>query len=301
MLSWTDAQYFLATARTGSTLAAARQLGVDQTTVARRIAALEKELSTRLFHRHQQGYRISEAGSAILGHVERMAEEAEALSRLCAEASRRLSGVVRITTTEPIANNILTPLLSDFMELHPSVDVEVIVAPGPVDLAKGEADLSIRAGPTPSGAGITIRKLAEDRWSMFCSQTYAARHGTPRSANELTQHIIIGAQGFLAGLAPFRWLARQAPDARSRVAANTIANALAAVGAGHGVGPLPCAVKAFEGADFIECFVLPPFDYGYYLVTREDIRDVPHIREFTGFLLSHAPALKRMLEGVASG
>ena len=297
MYDWTNVRFFLATARAGSTLAAARQLGVNQTTVARRICALETALSVRLFHRKRQGYQITQAGVAILEHAGRMADEAETLERLCAQRSRNLSGVVRVTTTEAIANTILTRLLSEFIELHPHIDVEVIAGERRLDLTRGEADIAIRAGPMPTEGGITVRKLADDRWSLFCSPAYAAKYGTPQSPEELSRHVLIGSQGFLTQLEPFKWLAQTAPGAKVRIAGNTIANALAAIRAGHGVGPLPCAVKASDGADLIECFGLPPFELGYYLLARTDIRDLPHMRAFTQFIASHAPALKRMLEG----
>lgn len=297
MYDWSDLKFFLATARAGSTLAAARQLGVNQTTVARRISALEGALSVRLFDRHRQGYRISKAGAAILEHAERLANEAETLERLCAQRSRDLTGVVRVATTESIANTVLTPLLTEFMELHPHINIEVIAGTRRVDLSRGEADIAIRAGPMPTEAGITVRKLADDRWSVFCSRAYAAKYRAPESADDLNQHVIIGSQGFLTKLAPFRWLSDTAPSARVRMAGNTIANALAAIRAGQGVGPLPCAVKLFEGADLIECFALPPFELGYYLLARTDIRDLPHMKAFLQFIVCHAPALKRVLEG----
>ena len=297
MYDWADVKFFLATARAGSTLAAARHLGVNQTTVARRIAALEAALSVRLFERNRQGYRVSPAGAAILDHAERMADEAEALERLCAQRSRNLSGVVRVTTTETIANTVLTPLLTEFIEVHPKINVEVIAGPGRLDLSRGEADIAIRAGPMPTEAGITVRKLADDRWSLFCSRAYAAKYGAPTTPDELNLHVMIGSQGFLTKLEPFKWLADTAPSATVRMAGNTIANVLAAIRAGQGVGPLPRAVRAFEGADLIECFALPPFDLGYYLLARADIRDLPHIKAFTQFIVSHAPALKRLLEG----
>lgn len=294
---WEDLKFFLATARAGSTLGAGRLLGVNQTTVARRIAALEAALSIRLFDRHRQGYRVSQAGAAILEHAERMADEAETLERLCAQRTRNLSGVVRVTTTESIANTVLTPLLTEFMELYPHINVEVIAAPGRLDLSRGEADIAIRAGPMPTEAGITVRKLANDYWSLFCSKAYEARYGAPQSPEELNQHVIIGSQGFLKSLAPFIWLADTAPNAKVRTAGNTIANVLAAIGAGQGVGPLPRAVRAFEGADLIECFALPRFELGYFLLSRVDIRHLPHMKAFTQFIVSHAPSLKRVLEG----
>lgn len=297
MYNWADLKFFLATARAGSTLAAARQLGVDQTTVARRISALESALSVRLFHRKRQGYEITQAGADILDHAARMADEAQTLERICAQRSRNLSGVVRVTTTETIANTVLTPLLTEFMELHPHINVELIAGSGRLDLSRGEADVAIRAGPMPTEGGVTVRKLADDRWSLFCSRAYAAKYGAPELPSELNKHVLIGSQGFLTKLEPFKWLVDTAPKAKVRMAGNTIANALAAIRAGHGVGPLPRAVRVFEGADLIECFALPPFELGYYLLARTDLRDLPHMKAFTQFIVSQAPALKRVLEG----
>jgi DNA-binding transcriptional LysR family regulator len=297
MYDWGDVKFFLATARAGSTLAAARELGVNQTTVARRINALEAALSVRLFDHTHRGYQVSEAGAAILAQAGRMANEAETLGRLCAQRSRNLSGVVRVTTTESIANTLLTPLLTEFMELHPHIGIEVIAAAERLDLARGEADIAIRAGPMPKEAGITVRRLADDLWALFCSRAYAAKYGAPKSPKDLNEHIVIGSQGFLTRLEPFIWLAETAPNAKVRSACNTIANAIAAIGAGQGVGPLPCAVRAFEGAELIECFTLPQFQFGYYLLARADMKELPHIKAFTKYIVSQVPALKRLLEG----
>ena len=107
MYDWGDLKFFLATARRGSTLAAARELGVNQTTIARRIAALETALSLRLFERNRDGYRLTEAGAAILAQAERVASEAETVERLVAQGKRDLAGVIRVTTPEIFADVVL--------------------------------------------------------------------------------------------------------------------------------------------------------------------------------------------------
>lgn len=297
MYNWGDVKFFLATARAGSTLAAARELGVNQTTVARRIAALEAALLVRLFDHNHDGYRISEAGAAILAHAGRMAVEAETLERLSAQRRRNLSGVIRVTTIESLANSILTPLLGEFMELYPDIKVEVITAERRLDLSRGEADIAIRACLMPTEPGITVRKLADDPWALYCSRAYAAKRGAPKSPEDLNKHAIIGGEGVLKKLDPFIWLAETAPRATVRSACNTVANVIAAIRAGHGVGPLPRAATGFEGADLVECFALPQFKIGYYLLTRADMKDLPRMKAFTKFIVSRAPALKRRLEG----
>src|SRR5262249_10944980 len=124
MYDWEDVKFFLATARRGSTLAAASELGVNQTTIARRIGALEAALSVRLFDRHQEGYRLSEAGAAVLTQAERIATEAEAFELLVTQRKRVLSGVIRVTSTQEFAEVVLTPWLAEFIEIHPDINVE---------------------------------------------------------------------------------------------------------------------------------------------------------------------------------
>src|SRR4029077_4228994 len=114
-----DLKFFLATARKGSTLAAARHLGCTQTTMARRIAALETALSIRLVDRHRDGYRLTEAGAAILAQAERVAAEAETVERLVELRKRDLAGVIRVTAPAVFADVILTPWLTEFMDIYP--------------------------------------------------------------------------------------------------------------------------------------------------------------------------------------
>jgi DNA-binding transcriptional LysR family regulator len=297
MHDWGDLKFFLATARSGSTLAAGRELGVNATTVARRIAALERALSIRLFDRNNDGYRLSEAGNAILIQAERAAAEMETLERMAAQRSRNLSGVIRVTTVESLANSVLTPLLSEFFELYPDIKVEVITAERLLDLARGEADIAIRACQMPAEPGITVRKLADEPWALYCSRAYAAKRGVPKSGDDLNQHAVVGGEGVLAKLDPFKWLAKVAPRATVRSVCSTVANTIVAIKAGHGVGPLPCGVKRFGGSDLVECFPMPSFGLGWYFLTRSDMRDLPRVKAFSRFM---APALKRVLEGRAS-
>lgn len=296
MYDWGDLKFFLAAARTGSTLAASRELGVNQTTVARRIAALEAALNARLFDRNQDGYRLSAAGAAILAQAERVAVEADTLARLLQQRSRELSGVIRVTTPEALANMLLTPLLSEFMELYPDIRVEVIAVDAKLDLARGEADVALRAGRMPTDAGVVVRKLTECPWALYASASYVEKFGLPKSAGDLNDHLVIGGNGWLATAEPFAWLAKAAPRAKVRSVASTLINSLYAIKAGHGVGPLPCLMASVE-ADLVECIPLRELQYHYYLVTRESLKDVPHVRALNDFIVCRAGALKPVLQG----
>jgi DNA-binding transcriptional LysR family regulator len=300
MQEWTDLKFFLVTTRTGSTLAAARELGVNQTTVARRIDALETALSVRLFHRNRDGYRLSEEGAAILTQAERVATEIETLERLAAQRNRHVSNVIRVTTVEDVANVILTPWLSEFIDLHPGIKVEMIATETRLDLARGEADIAIRASPRLTESGVIVRKLADGRWTLYCSRSYAAKYGVPNCVEDLDRHLIIGAEGTAAKVDPSNWLAKVAPRATVRSVCSTVPNTLVAIRAGHGIGALPTPM-GIGHPDLIECFNIPGFDFGYYLVTPESLKNVACVKAFTAFIVARAPALKRALEGEGRG
>jgi DNA-binding transcriptional LysR family regulator len=271
-------------------------MGVNQTTVARRIEALEAALSIRLFHRNRDGYRLTEEGTAILAQAERVAAEIQTLEHLATQRNRHRSNVVRITTVQDIANVILTPWLGEFMNLYPDIRVEVIATERCLDLNSGEADIAIRAGSEPMESGLIARKLAEGQWLIYCSSDYAAKHGSPARAEDLDAHMIIGREGELVRLGYLAWLEQAAPRATVRNVCSTISHMLAAIKAGHGIGALPSSV-GLQHPDLIECFAIPSSRYGYYLVWREFLKDVSCVKALNGFIMARAPALKRALEG----
>lgn len=292
---WSDLRVFLAAARARSMLRAASELGINQSTVTRRVTALETALGLRLFDRTRDGCSLNEAGKSVLSQAERVAAEAETFERLVAQHKRNHSGVIRVTTLESLANQFLTPLLSEFMELYPDLRVELIATNQVLNLARGEADIALRACRTPTQPGAVVRKLADDPWNLYCSRSYSDRRGAPRRASDLNKHVLIGADGNLARSDPFTWLAKVAPEAMVRSVCSHLANVVAAIKAGHGVGPLPNSIGI--PPDLVKCFPMPDFKIGIYLMTRESLKDVPRVRAFNKFLVARVGVLKRVLEG----
>jgi DNA-binding transcriptional LysR family regulator len=293
MYDWGDLKFFLATARRGSTLAAARELGVNQTTIARRIAALETALSIRLVDRNLDGYRLTEAGATILAQAERVANEAEAVERLVEQGKRDFSGVIRVTAPAVFAEVVLTPWLSEFIDIYPNIKIEVIAAEQFLDLARGEADIAIRGSRLPREPGILVRKLVDCPWGLYCSRAYAAKRGAPACEEELNDHLLIGADGRLSARDWHVWLRKAAPRASVRTVCSTISTTLVAIRTGHGVGALPCAI-AMAQKDLIECFLMPDFDCSYYLLTRESLKNVPRVKAFNKFIVARARTLRRL-------
>ena len=157
--SWDDMHYALAVARNGSTLRAARDLAVSQTTVARRIDQLEMALACRLFDRRQAGYRLTDVGRKAMRTLEAIEREVEALVAQFPARQRQTLGGLRIGAEAVVAQRVLMPVLEVLRPQFPSVSWELVITDSHVDVAGGEADIAVRAEEPPNEASLIVRRL----------------------------------------------------------------------------------------------------------------------------------------------
>jgi DNA-binding transcriptional LysR family regulator len=297
MFDWDDLRVFLAVARAGSTLGASHGLGLDQTTVARRIGALEADLGTELFERRPDGYRLTGRGRELVGLAEPLASAAEAVAARADTWRTGVSGIVRVTTTETAAGLLLAPAMAALRTTHPGLKVELIVDDRRLDLARGDADVAVRIGPRPEGRGIVRRRLGESVWAVYCSRDYAARDGRPETVEAIDGHPVIGGAGPIAGVAPLVWLEKAAPHSEVVYRSNSVPNLIAAVKSGLGVSALPCLVGV-GSPDLVA--LLPPLrdlSGDIWLVYRESLRRAPHVRAFAEAIAARVEAMRSALEG----
>jgi DNA-binding transcriptional LysR family regulator len=296
MLDWNDLRYFLAVARHGSTLAAARALRVSQTTVARRIAALEQALRLHLFEKRQAGYSLTPAGEALLDEAERVEQSASTFADAAAAHARDHSGTVRITTEEIYAHGLLAPLLRELYELHPQIVIELDNSQAVLDLGSGAADIALRSSSKPQPAGLVGRQLCVDDWTLYCSRDYAMRNGAPSSVDELKSHAIVGGGGGNLWVHYRAWL--QSLGLEDRVAMHHASSTglLSAVRSGFGVAVLPCIV-ADADPDLVRC-IAPREKHGriLWLLTHERVRHTPRVRAVIDFLYERLIRHVRRLE-----
>jgi DNA-binding transcriptional LysR family regulator len=146
-MEWSDLRIFLAIAREGTLGAAARKLGQSQPTMGRRLRALEQAIGHTLFQRTGDGFVLTDEGSAVLSHAERMEEDALALQRQLAGHGRQLEGLVRLSSSDWFGAHVLTPVLAEFARVHPGVVVELITSAQHFSLPRREADLVFRIRP----------------------------------------------------------------------------------------------------------------------------------------------------------
>lgn len=299
MFDWGDLRHFLAVARGGSTLSAAKILAVNQTTVARRVAALEEALGEKLFEKTAGGYRLTEVGAAMVQNAERVETEVEAFGRMVAQRSRKLLGMIRVTTNDVLADCLLTPWLREFTQRFPVVQVETIITDRRLDISRGEADIALRANTSktePLGEGVVVRRLATGKWGVYASKAYAAENGAPSNAGELAKHPIIAGAGELARFDPAFLKEAKAAGAVIRQASSSILNIAGAIRSGLGVGGIPCMLGELD-PELQLCFLFDEADYDLMLITREEMRNLPHVRAFNDFIASRTAALRHMIEG----
>ncbi len=178
MLDWDDLRSFLVIAREGSLSAAARTLGVRQSTMGRRLAALEARAGVRLLQKTPRGYVPTPAGEAARREAERMEQAALAAERAVTGRDVRPEGEVRLTTVESLAAELLVPALARFKESYPGITVTLITDRRTLSLAAREADLAVRLA-RPRGAELLIRKVGFLSFGLYASPGYLARNGVP--------------------------------------------------------------------------------------------------------------------------
>jgi DNA-binding transcriptional LysR family regulator len=295
-LDWNDLRFFLAVARGGSTLAAGRQLRTSQTTVARRIAALERALGIPLFEKRQAGYALTPAGEALLASAERVELAVSAFSDAAAAHARELGGTVKISMEEIFATTLIAPLLRELHDLHPEIHMILDTSAGLRDLGAGESDIALRSTIDPQPAGIVGRRLCDDDWTLYCSRAYADRHGAPETLEELRKHPLIGGGGGNLWRAYQAWLQRLDLEGNVTMHHDTSTGLLSAVRAGVGIAVLPCIV-ADPDPDLIRC-IPPRDDHGrvLWLVTHERVRHTPPVRAVIDFLYDRLSRHIRELE-----
>lgn len=295
-MDWNDLRYFLSVADHGSTLAAGRALRVSQTTVARRIAALEEAIGVPLFEKRQAGYALTPAGEGLLERARQVDVAASAFSEAAAAEKRDTKGTVRITTQEIFAVTLLAPMLRELHERHPEIMIELDDAQDFRDLGEGEADIALRSAHGDLGPGVVGRRLGPDDWTLYCSRGYAAEHGVPTTRAELKKHAFIGGGGPKLWRSYSAWLHDLNLDDRVIMHHASAMGMMSAIRSGLGIAVLPCIVADVD-PELVQC-VPPKDDHGrqMWLVTHERVRRSPRVRAVIDFLYERLTAHIKMLE-----
>lgn len=255
-LNWDDARLLLALLRAPSLAQAARSLGIDKSTLSRRIEGLETTLAARLFLRTREGLRPSAVGERLRLHAERIEGEMRALESAAIAGGEEVTGLVRIATTEGMASRLVSGGLLDLMHIHPGLRLEIVGGNRPVDLARGEADLALRVTKT-TDPQLKVRVLGKFPISLFASPKYLRTRGSPTSLTALAGHEVLLPSGELSMLPEAKLLAAAQP--RVAFSSSSLPALVEAAVRGHGLVPLTRAWgEAVEGLDHVLELPVPP-------------------------------------------
>lgn len=272
-LDWGNLRFFLALARSGSLSLAARKLGVDRNTVARRVAALEEELRVSLFDRGPQGWDRTPAGHELAELAGRVEEDVLALARHVDASDRAIGGTVRLTTASHLAANLFVPALGSLRARHPALVLEIAADQRNFDLTRREADLAVRMG-RPREAGLVTRKLSDVAYGLYASRPYL---GDRRPAVDFAEDLFLTFDESLASTPQERWLARVAPGMKVAFRSNATAALLAAARRGLGVAVLP-RFLADGDQGLVRLDGPEPARHELWLLVHGDLRRAPRVR-----------------------
>ena len=239
-LNWDDLRYFLRAAEAKTLAGAARALGVEHTTIGRRLSALERALGAPLVVRGPDGLKLTPLGENLLPLVHEVERAIVAVQDRVRGQKTRVRLAMPSGLTQLFAD-ALPRLRSD----HPELALELLSGARPVDLKSGEADLAIRAGPI-ADEDLISSKLCEMGWSLYAAESYLARRGRPDDALDLTGHDVIGYDPSLAATPAAHWLEAHATNANVVLRSREMTDMLAAAVSGIGLALLPCVVAEPE-------------------------------------------------------
>ncbi|MBC3272844.1 LysR family transcriptional regulator [Pseudomonas sp. SWRI81] len=276
-MNWDDARVFLAVCRESTLRGAARVLGVDQATVGRRITALEKSLSATLFLRTSDGYALTALGEAALKSVQKMEHSALELERQIHGLDDRLTGNVRVSSTDSLAIDFLIPAIARLHELHPDVQVQLDASTQILSLAKREADIAVR-NTRPDNPDLIARRIARWPVGLFAAQAYVDRHGEPQPGTAFEGHDLVVYQPYLQSKKDFTLVSE--PFNRGRIVASLSSSLLVrrSIAAGLGIGEIPLYMGERDGLVRLWPELTRPLPYEVWLVTHADLRHTARVR-----------------------
>lgn len=286
--SWDEIRTAFQVARLGTVSGAAEALGVHHATVIRHIDSLEAHLGAKLFQRHARGYTPTEAGRDLLGAAQEAEDRfAQLLGRIRGQGEG-VSGELVVTSLDALAPD-LAPVLAEFQARHPSVTVRYLTSERLFRLEYGEAHVAIRAGvQPPSQPDNVVQLFLRLRMQLVGAEAYIARHGLPRTPEELARHRFVGVDDEGAR-APFNhWLAPLAPRERVTFRVSLDGTYLQAILAGAGLG-FASLLESRRHPSLVA--VLPPREewaVPHWLVTHVDLHRTPKVQAILALLKERA-------------
>jgi len=287
MSNWDDIRFFLAVARAGSLSGAARVLGVNHSTVSRRIATLEKNHGVRLFNRVRDGYEMSDAAYSIYEQALAVETQNQQISRALFAQDSRLSGPINLTMPHDIFEHCLAPNLAQFAQQHPDIKLNLLVTKQVRNLASLEADLAIRLTPEPPEY-LVGKKVAQLQHGIY------GAHDLPVQDN-------VGLVVWQGETQLPNWAQQHFPKAHIALQVDDLTAMYAAVKAGFGIARMPCYLPDSLGDKSVTRFAieLAQSNWGVWVLNHVDLRKTARVQSLREFLIAALQQKQNLFEGVS--
>ena len=291
-LNWDEFRLVKAIADSHSLVGAAETLGLNHSTVFRRLAALEASIGQRLFERSRSGYQPTAAGEEMIGVAANMGDAVNEFERRVAGRDVKPTGDLCVTTFDALAFRILPPILARFREINPGVQIEVVQTMEELNLSRRDADVALRAtnGPAETLVG---RKICVVRWGVFATREFAARY-KGESAAEAPW---IGFADNFGSSRVRRWLEKKVDPQQMVFRLNSLPSMLEMAILGVGMTALPCFLGDGR-SDLVRSGAPPPeLDVELWMLTHPDLRHAARVRAFTEYAGAELVRHRRLIEG----
>lgn len=296
-VNWDDLRYFLEVARTQRASGAAKRLGVDHTTVARRIRELEAALGTVLFDKSRaDGFVLTSDGQRLLAYADTVETTVQSASEQFTGGAHSLSGHVRVGSTEGFGCFFLSPQLARFAGKHPDISIDLLPVPHFVSLSKREADLAIML-ERPERGQYVYTKLCDYRLKLYGTRSYLDRHPPVNTVADLRDHAFISYVADLAFSRELLYLDRTVPNATANLCSTSVIAQYHAALQGNALAILPCFMA--EPNPLLEA-VLPDevvVTRHFWICCREDLRKLRRITSLWDYLRAAADENRGLLMG----
>jgi DNA-binding transcriptional LysR family regulator len=294
-LAWDDFRLIKAIADKRALPAAAAALGINHSTVFRRLGQIEDALGVRLFERHRSGYVATPAGEEMVQLAGRVDDDIHAFTRRLAGQEIKPAGELRIATNDTLLVDLLTPVFAKFLAQCPDIQLDVLIGNQAANLSKRDADIAIRATDNPPETLIG-RKPARIAWALYGRSADFPGPELP-SSEDLWRRKWVSLGEQFTMLSAVRYLARHVAPERVVYKLNTVLGLAEAVEAGIGVGFLPCFIGDARPGLTRLAPPDPDLSADLWLLTHPDLRHTPRVRLFLDFAAGELARLKPLVEG----
>src|SRR5262245_22161462 len=294
MLSWDDFRYVKAIADTRSLAGAAEALGVNHSTVFRRLGQIEQQLGSRLFERGRGGYGLTPSGEEMVELAERMGEDIVSFERRVTGQDLRPSGELRITTSDTMLQHLLSDVLIGFRSTYPEITLDIVVSNLRLNLSKRDADVAVRATYAQPET-LAGRKVARIAWAVFGPAALASRGFDP--ASDGRRHDWIAFTDVVSVAKAMKWLKAHVDEQRIVYKVNTMLGLPEAAAGGVGIVLLPCFIGTSIPGLAQLTPPLPDLEGELWLLTHPDLRNTARVRAFLDFCAAEIGKRREMIEG----